>query len=101
MESEGVSVLYACIFTYPCGKYLFRSYQPPRTVMKQPRRLTKSIFKLVILRQLTIEIKSGRIPRKVRLLLRGFGTSARKGACRVDQRWRFFLQFILFSFLFF
>lgn len=59
-ESEGVSVLYAFIFTYSCGKYLFRSYQPPRIVMKQPRRLTRSI-RLVILRQHTIELKSGRI----------------------------------------
>lgn len=41
---------YAFVFTCSCSKCLFRSYQPPRIVTEQPRKLTESIG-TVILRQ--------------------------------------------------
>lgn len=49
-----MSVLHAFIFTDSCGKYLFRPYQPPRLVTKQPRKSTGSA-RTVALRQYTLE----------------------------------------------
>lgn len=65
--------------------------------MKQPRKLTESI-RTIILRQHTIDRKSGRIQGKVGMLPGWGGTCAREGGFGVDQTWCFFLRFSLFFF---